>query len=53
VLGLGRVGAKEVYGALDWLGREQGRIEAALARRHLADGTLVLYDLTSTYLEGR
>lgn len=53
VLGLGRVAAKEVYGALDWLGRQQSRIEAALARRHLATGTLVLYDLTSTYLEGR
>ena len=53
VLGLGRVAAKEVYGALDWLGRQQDRIEGALARRHLATGTLVLYDLTSTYLEGR
>jgi Transposase DDE domain len=53
VLDLGRVAAKEVYGALDWLGRQQSRIEAALARRHLAAGTLVLYDLTSTYLEGR
>ena len=53
VLDLGRVAAKEIYGALDWLGRQQSRIEAALARRHLATGTLVLYDLTSTYLEGR
>jgi hypothetical protein len=53
VLGLGRVAAKEIYGALDWLGRHQSRIEAALARRHLAADTLVLYDLTSTYLEGR
>jgi Transposase DDE domain len=53
VLDLGRVAAKEVYAALDWLGRQQSRIEAALARRHLAAGTLVLYDLTSTYLEGR
>src|SRR6516165_6427994 len=53
VLGLGRVAAKEIYGALDWLGRQQSRIEAALARRHLATGTLVLYDLSSTYLEGR
>ena len=52
-LELGRVTAKEIYAALDWLGRQQGRIEAALARRHLAEGTLVLYDLTSTYLEGR
>jgi hypothetical protein len=52
-LELGRVAAKEVYAALDWLGRQQSRIEAALARRHLAEGTLVLYDLSSTYLEGR
>src|SRR6266436_845467 len=53
MLGLGRVAAKEVYGALDWLGREQPFIEATLARRHLQDGALLLYDVTSTYLEGR
>jgi hypothetical protein len=53
MLGLGRVSAKEVYGALDWLGREQGFIEANLARRHLKNGALLLYDVTSTYLEGR
>ncbi len=53
VLGLGKVAAKEVYGALDWLGREQPFIEATLARRHLKDGALLLYDVTSTYLEGR
>src|SRR5260370_3132979 len=53
MLGLGRVAAKEVYGALDWLGREQPFIEARLARRHLKDGALLLYDVTSTYLEGR
>jgi Transposase DDE domain len=53
MLGLGRVTAKEVYGALDWLGREQPFIEATLARRHLKDGALLLYDVTSTYLEGR
>jgi hypothetical protein len=52
-LGLGKVTAKEVYGALDWLGREQPFIEAQLARRHLKDGALLLYDVTSTYLEGR
>jgi Transposase DDE domain len=52
-LDLGRVGATEVYAALDWLGRQQGRIEATLARRHLAEGTLVLYDVSSSYLEGR
>ncbi len=53
VLGLGTVAAKEVYAALDWLGREQPFIEAQLARRHLKDGALLLYDVTSTYLEGR
>src|ERR1700730_12851906 len=53
MLGLGKVAAKEVYGALDWLGREQSFIEARLARRHLQDGALLLYDVTSTYLEGR
>jgi hypothetical protein len=53
LLGLGRVRANEVYEAVDWLGQQQARIETALARRHLGEGTLVLYDLTSTYLEGR
>src|SRR5437868_5485044 len=53
MLGLGKVAAKEVYAALDWLGREQPFIEAQLARRHLKDGALLLYDVTSTYLEGR
>jgi DDE family transposase len=53
VLGLGSVCAGEVYATLDWLGSEQSFIEASLARRHLKDGTLLLYDVTSTYLEGR
>src|SRR5207249_2476675 len=53
MLGLGRVTAKEVYAALDWLGREQPFIEAQLVRRHLKNGALLLYDVTSTYLEGR
>src|SRR5690348_6693693 len=53
VLGLGKVTAKEVYAALDWLGSEQPFIEARLARRHLKNGALLLYDVTSTYLEGR
>lgn len=52
-LGLGAVTAKEVYATLDWLGAAQKAIETALARRHLSDGTLLLYDVTSTYLEGR
>src|SRR6185437_7021088 len=53
VLGLGRVTAREVYATLDWLGSEQGFIEASLARRHLKNVTLLLYDVTSTYLQGR
>jgi len=52
-LGLGMVMAKEVYATLDWLGRSQVAIERGLARRHLNDGTLLLYDVTSTWLEGR
>jgi Transposase DDE domain len=52
-LGLGEVKANEVYAALDWLGMAQSSIEDALARRHLHDGTLVLYDVSSSYVEGR
>jgi len=43
----------DLYAAMDWLMPRQWAIEAALARRHLGEGTLVLYDLTSTYIEGR
>jgi hypothetical protein len=53
VLGLGEVDEDELYRALDLLGAAQPAIEKALARRHLKDGTLVLYDVTSSYLEGR
>jgi len=52
-LGLGEVKAKDVYAALDWLGLAQASIEDVLARRHLHDGTLVLYDVSSSYVEGR
>ena len=52
-LGLGSVTAREIYTTLDWLGSEQSFIENQLARRHLKNGMLVLYDVTSTYLEGR
>src|SRR5215468_2391707 len=52
-LGLGEINVKEVYAALDWLGMAQPSIEDALARRHLCDGTLVLYDVSSSYVEGR
>ena len=52
-LGLGGVPVREIYAALDWLVSEQSFIESSLARRHLREATLVLYDVTSTYLEGR
>ena len=52
---LGVEGADEddLYAALDWLGERQGGVEDRLARRHLADGELVLYDVSSSYFEGR
>ena len=43
----------ELYRALDWLGERQARIEDRLARRHLKAGELVLYDVSSSYFEGR
>ena len=43
----------ELYRAMDWLLTRQERIEDALAKRHLSHGSLVLYDLSSTYFEGR
>jgi hypothetical protein len=52
-LGLERIDEDEVYEAMDWLGPLQDRIESALAKRHLQAGTLVLYDLSSTWYEGR
>jgi hypothetical protein len=53
VLDLGAVDEDELYLALDLLLAAQPKVETALARRHLKDGCLVLYDLTSSYLEGR
>src|SRR5271166_24781 len=53
VLGLGEVDEDELYAALDLLGRSQAGVEKVLAQRHLEDGALVLYDVTSSYLEGR
>jgi hypothetical protein len=44
---------EELYGAMDWLRDRQEAIEAKLARRHLGEGTLVLYDVSSSYYEGR
>jgi transposase len=53
VLRLGKVKEREAYEALDWLLERQARIENGLARRHLMDGVLVLYDVSSSYFEGR
>jgi transposase len=53
VLRLGEVKEREAYEALDWLLERQQRIENGLARRHLQDGVLVLYDVSSSYFEGR
>jgi len=53
VLRLGAVKEREAYEALDWLLERQQRIENGLARRHLQDGVLVLYDVSSSYFEGR
>jgi transposase len=53
VLGLGDVDEDELYAALDWLLERQPAIETVLARQHLKNGTLVLYDVSSSYMEGR
>lgn len=52
-LALGVVDEDELYSALDWLAVRQPAIEAALAKRHFTGATLVLYDVSSSYLEGR
>jgi transposase len=52
VLSLGAVEEDELYEALDWLVERQSSIEASLARKHLKDGVLVLYDVSSSYVEG-
>src|ERR671915_226273 len=52
-LGVEGADQDDLYRAMDWLLERQGRIEDRLARRHLKDGEPVLYDVTSTYFEGR
>ncbi len=53
VLALGDIDENDLYAAMDWLLKRQERIEDALAQRHLHDGMLVLYDLSSSYFEGK
>ncbi len=52
-LRLGDIKTKETYEVLDWLLKRQTRIEGKLAKKHLADGMLVLYDVSSSYYTGR
>jgi len=53
VLGVERADEDDLYAAMGWLLPRQGRIEEAPANRHLGEGTLVHYDVSSTYFEGR
>ena len=53
VLGVGCCDEDDLYEAMDWLAARQQTIEDALAARHLAGGTLVLYDVSSAAFEGR
>ena len=52
-LGLEQIDAPEMYQALDWLLSRQHRIENKLAKKHLREGTLVLYDVSSSYYTGK
>ena len=51
-LGLEEVNENELYRAMDWLQKRQRRIENKLAKRHLRDGSLILYDVSSSYYTG-
>jgi transposase len=52
-LDVGDATEDQLYDAMDWLLTRQAAIETKLARRHLTDGALVLYDVTSSYYEGK
>lgn len=52
-LGVQDLDEDELYDALDWLAERQRRIENKLAKKHLREGTLVLYDVSSSYYTGR
>jgi hypothetical protein len=53
VLGLDGIDEDDLYAAMDVLGTKQAAIESALAKRYLREGGIALYDVSSTYLEGR
>jgi hypothetical protein len=52
-LGVADADEDDLYAAMDWLGARQDRIEQKLAARHLREGAVVLYDVSSSYYEGR
>ncbi len=52
-LGLQSIEKPELYEALDWLLQRQARIENKLAKKHLTEGTLVLYDVSSRLLDAK
>jgi transposase len=52
-LELGDVDVHQLYAGMDWLAKRQSRIENKLAKKHLKDGYLVLYDVSSSYYTGR
>ncbi|MCH8252156.1 MAG: transposase, partial [Planctomycetes bacterium] len=52
-IGIANVHEMDLYKSMDWLGKRQQRIETKLAKRHLSDGTLVLYDVSGSYYTGR
>src|SRR5918994_2985707 len=53
ILKVQKTDAQALYTAMDWLGERQAEIEKKLAKRHLEDGELVLYDVSSTHFEGK
>ena len=52
LLNLPDVTENDLYQAMDWLLKRQGKIESSLAQKHLEEGSLVLYDVSSSYFEG-
>jgi hypothetical protein len=52
-LGVEGVDEDDLYAAMDWLAGRQARVEDQLAKRHLRDGEMLLYDVSSSYFEGR
>jgi len=51
-LGISGVSTDDVYAAMDWLLKQKDKIERKLARRHLREGGMAMYDLSSSWLEG-